>query len=253
MIPDFFKAILSYRHTFRLIFKLKLWRFFGIPIGISILMASLILGLAWNFGPSIGRLISNLWIWEWRIGFSESLQNIFGRILLIVIGIIIYRRLVMALSAPFMGPVSEKIEKHLYPQLIVREQSGFFPMLIRGFRINIRNFFVELAFTIPVLILGMIPFFGFISAFLLLFIQAYYAGFGTMDYTLERHFSYRESLRFVRKNRGTAIGNGLFFTGILMIPFVGVILVFPLSVTAATKSTLEKIKKTDKEFSIENS
>ena len=77
------------------------------------------------------------------------------------------------------------------------------------------------------------------STFLLFLIQAYYAGFGNMDYTLERHYKFGESLRFVKNHKGLAIGNGIVFLLILLVPIIGVILVLPLSVTAASKNTVE--------------
>ena len=63
-----------------------------------------------------------------------------------------------------------------------------------------------------------------------------------MDYTLERHFKYKESINFVKKNKGIAIGNGIVFMLFLLIPIIGVILVLPLSVTAATTETIKKIQ-----------
>jgi CysZ protein len=72
----------------------------------------------------------------------------------------------------------------------------------------------------------------------LFLVQAYYAGFGNMDYTLERHYGYKESVQFVKSHKGVAIGNGIIFTMMLFIPFIGVLLVLPLSVTAATSQTI---------------
>ncbi len=97
---------------------------------------------------------------------------------------------------------------------------------------------MELLLTIPIIILGFIPVIGIVSSVLLFLVQAYYAGFGNMDYTLERHLKYNESITFVRKNRGLAIGNGIIFMLFLFIPIIGVILVLPLSVTAASKETV---------------
>ena len=59
-----------------------------------------------------------------------------------------------------------------------------------------------------------------------------------MDYTLERHFNVKESISFVKKNRGVAIGNGMIFMAMLWIPVIGIILVLPLSVTASTTETI---------------
>jgi CysZ protein len=74
-------------------------------------------------------------------------------------------------------------------------------------------------------------------------VQAYYAGFGNMDYTLERHYGYKESIQFVKRNRGLAIGNGVLFIAMLIIPIIGVILVLPLSVAASTTETIRLIQE----------
>ena len=63
-----------------------------------------------------------------------------------------------------------------------------------------------------------------------------------MDYTLERHFNYKESVKFVGRHKGLAVGNGIVFMLLFLIPVLGVILVLPLSVVAASKVTLEEIK-----------
>jgi len=113
--------------------------------------------------------------------------------------------------------------------------------LLRGIKINGRNLVMELLLTIPILLLKFIPVVNIFSTILLFAVQAYYAGFGNMDYTLERHYQYKESLQFVRKHRGLAIGNGIVFILFLLVPVVGVILVLPLSVTAASTLTVEKL------------
>ena len=153
----------------------------------------------------------------------------------------------MALSAPFMSPVSEKIETHLLgTQNHNHRKTSFSQQLWRGIRINVRNLLMELLLTIPILLISFIPIIGIFSTVILFLVQAYYAGFGNMDYTLERHFKYNESLDFVRKNRGIAIGNGIIFMLFLLIPVLGIIIVLPLSVTAASLKTVELIKTENK-------
>ena len=116
-------------------------------------------------------------------------------------------------------------------------------LLIRGLRIAIRNLFRELLLSIPILLLGLIPIIGIFSTVLLFLMQAYFAGFGNMDYTLERHFNYKESVAFVKRNRGVAIGNGIIFMLFLLIPVIGVILVLPFSVTAASSETIQRFNQ----------
>ena len=72
-----------------------------------------------------------------------------------------------------------------------------------------------------------------------------------MDYTLERHFKYRESVAFIRKNRGLAIGNGIGFLLLLLIPVVGVVLVLPLSVTSASVIAVDLLFDDDEEIGFE--
>ena len=64
-----------------------------------------------------------------------------------------------------------------------------------------------------------------------------------MDYTLERHYEYKESVDFVKRHKGVAIGNGIIFTIMLFIPVIGVLMVLPLSVTAATSQTIRFIQE----------
>ena len=246
MLSNIFKGIQAYTGTFGLISKLGLWKYFGIPILISVLTATTIGFLAYGLSDNIGAFIAKIWVWEWGKETFTTISEIIGGITVIAIGLIVYKHIIMALSAPFMSPVSEKIERHLLgvdpKEKHIHRNTSFQEQLWRGIRINIRNLMWELLLTIPILLISFIPLIGFLSPVLLFLVQAYYAGFGNMDYTLERHFKYRESINFVGKNKGIAIGNGIVFMLFLLIPVIGIILVLPLSVTAASTKTVELLK-----------
>ncbi|MDY0779788.1 EI24 domain-containing protein [Tenacibaculum sp. IB213877] len=242
MIKNILKGIQAYTNSFSLISKLKLWKYFAIPILISVLVAIVIVIIAFTLSDNIGHYIASIWKWDWGKETFEVISTFLSGLIIVAIGLILYKHIVMALSAPFMSPVSEKIENHLRGKTHQHRNTSFSEQLIRGIRINIRNLFKELLFTILILLLSFIPVIGILSSVLLLLVQAYYAGFGNMDYTLERHYKYKESIEFVRKNRGLAIGNGIVFILMLLIPVIGVILVLPLSVTAASTQTIKEIQ-----------
>ena len=243
MLKNIAIGIKVYFGTFSLISKLKLWKYFAIPMLISFVTAVLIFGSAYALSDNVGTFISKIWIWDWGKETFSTLSKIIGGLFIIVIGLILYKHIIMALSAPFMNPVSEKIEVYLTGDTSpFHRRTSFSEQLWRGIRINGRNLFMELLLTIPILLLKFIPIVNIFSTILLFLIQAYYAGFGNMDYTLERHFQYKESLQFVRKHRGLAIGNGIIFILFLLIPVIGVILVLPLSVTAASLITVQALK-----------
>ncbi|MGB3773866.1 MAG: EI24 domain-containing protein [Leeuwenhoekiella sp.] len=247
MIKSSLHAITAYRRSFKLINALGLWKYYVIPMLISFITAVAIGFSAWGFSDDIGSFIARLWFWDWGAETFSTFSTFLGGLLVILLGLILYKHIVMAFSAPFMSPVSEKIEEYLYGKKHGHRKTSNTNQLWRGIRINIRNLVWELIITLPLLVLGLVPIVNFITTPLAFLVQAYYAGFGNMDYTLERHFTYRESINFVKKNRGLAIGNGIVFMGCLLIPAIGIILVLPLSATAASVVALEalKDKKTD--------
>ena len=243
MLKHIFKGIQAYFGAFGLISKLRLWKFFAIPILISLVTAITIGFLAYGWSDNLGHLISKLWVWEWGKDTFAKVGSIIGGLFIVALGLILYKHIVMALSAPFMSPVSEKIEAYLLNAPAYKHrQTTFGQQLWRGVKINLRNLGMELFWTIPILLIGFVPVIGLISSVLLLLLQAYYAGFGNMDYTLERHFNYRDSIVFVKQNTGHAIGNGLVFMLGILIPVLGIVLVLPLSVTAATKTTVSALQ-----------
>jgi CysZ protein len=243
MLKNVVKGIKSYGGTLNLISKLGLWKYFAIPMIISFFTAVSIGFAAWGLSDNMGAFISKIWFWEWGSETFRTISDVLGGITVVAIGLILYKHIVMALSAPFMNPVSEKIEAHLLGTTYGRRKTSNLSQLWRGIRINFRNLGMELLLTIPILIISFIPVINLVSSLLLFLVQSYYAGFGNMDYTLERHFEVKDSIQFVRQNRGIAVGNGIVFILMLFIPIVGIILVLPLSATAATTETVRIIKK----------
>ena len=63
-----------------------------------------------------------------------------------------------------------------------------------------------------------------------------------MDFTLERHFGYRDSVRFARDFRWLAIGNGAAYL-LLLFTGIGFLVALPLGTAAATMETVERIEK----------
>ena len=243
MIKNIFSALKDYRGTLKLIGELRLWRYYFIPALISLLLAIAIGSTAWGLSDNIGDWIEKIWIWEWGKETFGVISEVIGGLAILAIGLLIYKHLVLALSAPFMGPVSEKIEAHQTGKPSDKHSAGFFTLMFRGLRIGLRNFLMELLFTLVILIFSFVPVIAVVTTPLLFLVQAYYAGFGNMDYTLERHFGFTESIRKVRNHSGIAIGNGIPFMLLLLIPILGVLIVLPLSVTAATISSTKLIHK----------
>ena len=243
MISNLIDGLKAYLEAYQVISRLKLWRFFMIPMLISVLIFLNIVLVSISFSDEIGLYISSFWSWDFGKETINTVSMILGGIILISLGLILFKHLVMILSAPFMGPISKKIEDDFTGVTLQTQVSSPLTLVFRSIKISSRNLFRELLLSIPILILGLIPLIGFFSLFLLFLMQAYFAGFGNMDYTLERHFSYQKSIQFVKANKGIAIGNGLVFMLFLLIPFVGIIFIIPFSVTSATIATVKIINQ----------
>ncbi len=142
----------------------------------------------------------------------------------------------MIVLSPFMGSLSEKVNAVINGD--IREKPSklqFVNDMLRGIYLAIRNLFRELFFSLLILLLGLlIPFLSVLSPFLLFVIQAYYAGFGNLDYYMEGKYTSRESVRLVKRNKGMAIGNGIPFILLLLIPVLGVGLALPLATISGT-------------------
>jgi len=239
MLKNILDGVKAYLSAFELLNKLKLWKYFAIPVLISVVAAILVFASAYFLSAIIGDQITSMWGFDWGKEVVSTIGDFIGGVIIIVFGLVIYRHVVMAFSAPFMSPVSEAIEKHYLGE--VHTGAKFSITLTKAVKINARNLFKELLFIIPLFFLSLIPVIGIVFTGLIFLIQAYYAGFGNMDYTLERHYNYKDSITFVKQHKGIAIGNGIVFMLLLMIPVVGILLVLPLSVVSATKETVKQL------------
>ena len=241
MLKSIINGISAYLSAFEILRKLKLWKYFAVPMLISFLLLIIILATSFYFAEDLGNGIASIWSLSWGGETVSTISHVVGGLLIFIFGLVIYKHVVLAFSAPFMSPVSEKIEAHFYPDSKPQNNQGFSSALARGVKINIRNLGKELLFVLPLFVLSLIPVIGFAFSLLIFMVQAYYAGFGNMDYTLERHLNYKESIAFVKKNRGVAIGNGIGFMVLLLLPIIGCIVVLPMSVVAASAMTLKKL------------
>ncbi len=244
MLNDFFDGITSYGKAITHVNKYKLWAFVLLPGLLCIVVGIGVFGLAWSLSDNIGDIIDNLWKWDWASNIVAKIAQVFGGLLVFILGMIVFRQMVMVISAPFMSILSEKVEN----QLVGRESGIRFSIpqalsdLARGLRIAVRNIVRELSMTVLLLLLGLIPIFSPFTAVLVFVVQAYFAGFGNIDFALERHFRYKESIRFVQNNRMLAIGNGAVFM-FLLLTFIGFPLALPLGTVAATIETTKRLAK----------
>ena len=141
-----------------------------------------------------------------------------------------------------MSPLSEKLENGL---LLHEPNARFSAGKVlkegaRGAAIALRNLTKELFYTLMLFVVSFIPGLALVTTPLIYLVQSYYAGFGNMDYYLERHYSIRNSVYFVRQYRWAAITNGALFLLLLLIPIVGLFLAPFMCTIAATVVSVDR-------------
>ena len=235
MLKGFIEGLTSYSKAFKLISKLKLWKYAMVPALISLIFGGSIIFSAYSISDNLGGWLVSWYPWERGLSLLTKIATVFGGLLTGILGLLIYKYVILILVSPFMTPLSQKVEEHLTG----KSYDAPFSMakaikdIIRGLRVSLKNIIKELFFVAILFLFGLIPLLSLFTTVLIFLVQSYYAGFGNIDYTLERHFNVKESNQFVKRNRGFAIGNGVVFLGLLMIG-IGFIIAPPLSTVAAT-------------------
>jgi CysZ protein len=242
---DFIDGIVSYGTAFKLIGRHNLWHYMVIPGIASLMLGASILYSAYILSDDVSALLASIYpsTW-WGASIIANIATIFSWILLGITGILGYRIVLMALVSPFMSPLAARIQSEL-TGVVVYDPPFFsftnFRLILRGVLMSLRNVVKELWFVVWLLVLGLVPVIGWFAAIAIFFVQSFYAGFGNLDYSLEKYYGIAESKKFAARYRGLAVGNGAAFLTLLAVPFLGLFIAPALSVAAATVESTKRI------------
>lgn len=251
MLKEIIIAIQSYFDAHDFIRKHKLWKWILIP---GIIYTILFVVGIYYFWISTGNAVS--WLSE-KTGFIPWLQkqrNEFLSFLFVMIGIMIrlvmtffyfslFKYVFLIIGSPVFAYLSEKTASIIEGKEFPFSLAQLLKDAWRGSRLALRNTVWQTVYLILLFFLSFVPLFGWITPLIALFIECYYYGFSMMDYSCERNqLSSQESVIFIGRHRGLAIGNGLIFYLMHGVVLVGWILAPAYAVVAATLS-LHRIKK----------
>lgn len=248
------KLGLSYGKAFNFIFKHNLWYYYFFPLVIW----GLLLWGSIYMGETVGE-----WTRDWLNGLvgsgdvdpTEDLpwykdvwyfitdgaaylsKWIVGLVVASMFGIL-SKYITLILLSPILAFLSEKVEKIVTGNDYPFEWDQFMRDIWRGVLIALRNMVIEYGIAIPCFIITLIfpPLYIVVKPFQWT-LGWYFYGFAMLDYANERRrLSVGESVRFVRKHKGVAIGNGWLFAVFMWIPIIGIMLAPITACVAATLS-----------------
>lgn len=200
------------------------------------------------FGSSVNDFID--WIknvtgvtsWQEKINsYTVDFLLAFGGLVLWLILLLFYFSLFkyiwLIIGSPVFAYLSEKtasiIEGKDFPFSWRQLMSDF----LRGIRMALRNTLFQTVYVFFIAILSLLPVIGWPAPILSLLTECFYYGFSMLDYSMERNKkTVSESIYFINQHKGLAIGNGIVFYLMHLLPVIGWILAPAYAVVAATLS-----------------
>lgn len=245
MLKEIITSFQAYFHAHRFIIKHRLWKWILIPgliyailffLGIYLFMKSS------NSAIEYMLLKSGLKEWMERMESSWlSFLLIFGQLVLQLVLLLFYfslfKYLFLIIGSPLFAYLSEKTESIIEGKDFPFRLKQLMKDILRGIRIALRNMLWQTVYTVSILVLSFVPLVGWVTPLLALLIECYYLGFSMLDYSCERNkLSTSQSILFIGRHKGLAIGNGIIFYMMHILPLVGWILAPSYAVIAATIS-----------------
>jgi len=241
MIKGFFNSLRNSSKALSYLFKPWVLKYLVITGFLSLAVAACFFILIYYFGDNLGDLIFSLFAKEDSASAIHSFLNWATRFILWIGVGFIFKYIILIISAPLMSALSEKLEQKITGRAKKQTAKDQLLGISRGIKLSVSNIARELLITVCLLLLSLIPGVAIVTAPLIFITQSYFAGFGNVDFFLERRLNSREARQFAKRNRGLMIGNGLVFLVILLIPILGVFVASTVATISGTLSGLEKL------------
>jgi CysZ protein len=176
--------------------------------------------------------MENSWL-SWLVIFAQLILYL----VLILFYFSLFKYLFLIIGSPLFAYLSEKTEAIIEGKEFPFSFKQLMKDIVRGIRLALRNMLWQTVYVVSIFILAFVPVIGLITPLLALLVECYYLGFSMLDYSCERNkLSPSQSIVFIGRHKGLAIGNGMVFYMMHFIPVLGWLLAPSYAVIAATIS-----------------
>ncbi len=245
MLKEIVIAIQSYFKAHQFISKHRLWKWILIPGLLYAILFVVGIYFFWRSADGAVSYLSELFgIEKWLraqqssvLSFFFILAGMMVRLIMVFFYFSLFKYIFLIIGSPLFAYLSEKTEALIEGKDYPFSFSQLLKDSVRGVKLALRNAMWQTVYSVSILLLSLFPIIGWVTPIISMFIECYYYGFSMLDYSCERHkLSPSESIEFIGKRKGLAIGNGLVFYLMHALPIIGWILAPAYAVIAATLS-----------------
>ena len=248
MLKEIIIAIQAYGRAHDLIQQNRLWKWILLP---GILYALMFMTSMYFFTHTSNIFFEwlsqktglNNWVKKEEpglLGFVFTMNSVILWVIIMQLYFSLFKFFFLIIGSPIFVYLSEKTEAILNNEELPFSLGLLLEDIFRGIRIAVRNSLWQTVYVITIIFICLIPLLGWCTPLLALLIECYYYGFSMVDYSMKRNRkNAAESIFFIGRHKGLAIGNGMVFYIMHLLPFVGWVLAPAYSVIAATLSIKE--------------
>lgn len=253
MLKEIVIAVQSYFRAHQFISRHRLWKWILIPGILYMILFVVGMFFFWESSDAAVSYLSrrigiDRWLHQQKSGllsFFFLMGEIMVRLILVLFYFSLFKYLFLIVGSPLFAYLSEKTESIIENKDYPFDLKQLMKDVARGIRLALRNTLWQTVYTVSLLILSFFPVVGWITPVVTLFVECYYYGFSMLDYSCERHkLSPSESITYIGNHKGLAIGNGMVFYLMHLIPLVGWVLAPSYAVVAATISLYHQDRNT---------
>jgi CysZ protein len=245
LLKEIIIAIQSYFEAHDFIRKHRLWKWIVIPGILYMLLFVMGMYFFWQSSNDAVTWISQQiglenWLQKQRndwLSFLFVMAGLILRIVLVFFYFSLFKYLFLIIGSPVFAYLSEKTESILEGKDFPFDLKQLLHDVGRGIRLALRNTLWQTVYVVSLLLLSLFPVAGWITPVIALFVECYFYGASMLDYSLERHkLTYTQSVSYISRHKGLAIGNGLMFFLMHGFIIIGWVLAPAYAVVAATLS-----------------
>jgi CysZ protein len=158
---------------------------------------------------------------DW-LGFFITMGSFWLWFTLLMFYFAIFKSIFLILFSPLFSYLHLKVDAIKSGEKFIFHKATYTKLIVRAIRISLRNLLWQTVYLIPIVLFCSIPLIGWFTPVFIILLECYYYGYAMIDYGLATEkMSKDAAAQFVGNQKGLAIGNGLLFYMMHIVPLIG--------------------------------